>query len=176
MVIGAYAHLGWGFLFLLVIVGIGFALLAWVIYWATRGFRAAPPRSPRGPKWWLFRLVPLLTLLMCFPPMRRAGNWSDRETGKPAAAATKLDRHLFGYIPTYRWVGQLGSAAEDDPGPVLTIDKHQTWYRKDQDRWVIDWLYMGSELVVLAILMLPFAFARQRGSAEPNAAADGGDK
>ena len=163
MVIGAYVNLGWGFLFLLVLVAIGFALLAWVFYWATRGFCAAPPRSLRGPQWWLVRLVPLLALLTCFPPMRRAGDWSDLDTGKLAAATTTFDRHVFGWIPSYRWVGQLGSEVEDDPGPVLTIDKHQTWYRQDHERWVIDWLYMSSELVIVAILPLPFALARQRG-------------
>lgn len=172
MLIAAYAHLGWGLLFVLLLVAIGLALLAWVLFWASHGFRAAPPRSPRGPTWWLIRLVPLLSILVCFPPMRRASNWSDRETGEPAAAAaaTTFDRNLFGYIPSHRWVGQLGSAVDDDAMLVMTIDRQHRWYRKDHDRWVVDWLYMGLELFVLAIVLLPFARARRRGSAEPSAA------
>lgn len=168
MFIAVYASSGGGILLLLVLLAIGVALLAWIIYWASRGFRAAPPRSRRGLAWWLLLLVPLLTLLICFPPMRRAGQWSDAVTGNPAAAtaATEFDRKLFGYIPSYRWVGQLGSQAQSGPGS-LVVDKHRRYYSSDQERWVIDWLYVGGEGVVLTILLLPFALAR-RGEAVPN--------
>jgi hypothetical protein len=162
VVLGAYAGVGSGVLFLLLLGLLGLGLLAWIIYWATRGFRTGPPKSPRNPKWWLARLAPLLALMICFPPMRRAGNWSDQATSlrAPESVALEFDRSFFGYIPSYRWIGQVGEDVHGGLGPVVTSDERKTQFRSDRQRWAIDWSFLGGQLAILAVLLLPFFRAR----------------
>jgi hypothetical protein len=42
-----------------------------------------------------------------FPPTRRVGDWKSEATGEPIPThyAQEFDRFLFGFIPSYAWIG-----------------------------------------------------------------------
>lgn len=155
MLFAAYTDVGGGICFLFFLALLVMCLLVWVVYWSRRGFRASAPRSRAGhiTRWMIAALA--IVVMVLFPPMRRSADWQDKATGKPTPAliALELDRYLFGYIPSYGWVGTRGG--EQPYGCILTINgsgPHQC----DSYRWVIAWLYLIVELLLLGTLLLPF--------------------
>jgi hypothetical protein len=84
---------------------------------STRGFRASFPKG-KSWGWWLFRVAPVIGVVFCFPPLRGSGDWRDEATGQPipGSVALEFDRFLFGYIPSYGWIGSLGREEVYEPG------------------------------------------------------------
>jgi hypothetical protein len=104
--------------------------------------------------------------------MRRAGQWIDQQTRKPISQddALTFDRWYFGYIPSYRWIGQWGEA--DDASCVVTLQGRGS-NELNGAHWQPDWLFVGVQFAVATIVLLPFAWPRNPDNrAEPNAAAD----
>jgi hypothetical protein len=157
VLLAAYAPVGGGICFLFFLALLAVCLLVWVVYWSRRGFRASPPRWRAGQitRWVIAVLA--IAFTVSFPPMRRASDWRDKATGKPIPplSALEFDRSLFGYIPLYGWVGTEGREQPYEPGCIMTIHGRGP-YQCRSFRWVIDWLSLTVQLVVLGMLLLPF--------------------
>jgi hypothetical protein len=162
VLVAAYAPVGGGICFLFVLALLAVGLFGWVAHWSRRGFRASAPRSRAGriARWAIAALA--VALSAAFPPMRRAADWRDETTGEPipARSALEFDRSLFGYIPSYGWVGSVDREQPYEPGCVMTIDGRGP-YRCRSYRWVVDWLFLTGQLVVLGVLLLPFLRANR---------------
>lgn len=148
---------GAGLAILLAIAVFVLLLLNWVVYWTGRRFRAAPLR-----KRWLLFVVPILALMVCFPPMRRTGEWADEATGLPISVSHQadFDRYWYRYDLSYKWVGALGTQFEDQLGRVTVTIGDRGPYVLAGTRWVINWWYFCAQIVVLVLLLLPFLRAR----------------
>jgi hypothetical protein len=150
------------FLALTVLVVLAGGLLGWVAYWSRRRFRASPARSRAAylARWILAALA--LAASAAFPPMRRAAVWtSDSARPMPAPNALSFDRSTFGYIPSYAWVGSVGRQEPYDPGSQVVIDER--WkYECRSTQWVVDWLLLAGQCLVLGVLLLPFLRAKRR--------------
>src|SRR5262245_4569993 len=134
------------------------------VYWAFHGFRAGPTRNT----WtWVLRLVPfvlIFVLMCCFPPMRRTADWIECESGRPIPPQDQLafDRDWYGYIPTYRWIGEVGSEYKGDNVKYQIGFAGRGYCTPSRVYWVIDWWYLGAQFIALTVLFLPFARAKSR--------------
>ena len=162
MLFAAYAPIGGGICFLFVLAFVVVGLSVWIAYWSRQGFRASPARSRRDQitRWIVAGLA--ITLSAAFPPMRRAADWRDEATGEPitAQSALEFDRSLFGYIPSYGWVGSIDRERPYEPGCVMTIDDRGP-FRCRTFRWVVDWVFLIGQLVVAGLVLLPFLRAKR---------------
>jgi hypothetical protein len=100
-------------------------------------------------------LLPLFAVA-CFPPQRRAGNWTDVQ-GRTVAwtEATPFDRFEFGYVPTFQWVGDVGTCKEIGYTSKTTIGRvGPLQYR--YYCWVVD---IPIAVVLAIACVTPFLFA-----------------
>lgn len=153
---------GGGICFLFLIVSISVGLVLWIAFWIVQGFRSRLSRKRWGWGSWLVAGL-ILALMVLFPPLRRAGDWIEPDTASPIPSGTaeRVDRWFFGYIPRYGWIGEIGSMEETIPSTVKLEEQGPYWC--SSFRWVVDWLYVGGEALVFAILFLPFLLL-QRGT------------
>ena len=99
---------------------------------------------------WL-RLVILIGVVMgmlCFPPCRRSATWMSNDTGSiaPSSLATRNDRFLYGYIPTYVWIGEVGLVIDSDPR--VSVNK----FSAVEVRLVIDVLVLGIQMLLFLLV------------------------
>jgi hypothetical protein len=153
--VAAYTPLGeglWGLL-----IAILLAVSAIVCWWWRAGIRIATPRSGTGCASCAIVVAFVVTITAAFPPMRRAAEWRNAATGEPIAAndAREFDRSLFGYFPTHRWIGTVGMEEPYEPTCVLTIPEYGT-YRCQKYRWLIDWVYVTGQALLLGLVIVAF--------------------
>ena len=159
MLFAAYADVGGGICFLFFLVLVAGSVLLWLLYWSRHGFRAASRRPGVYRVGASLIAILLLFVSMAFPPMRRTADWSDKETGQsiPAEWQTEFDRFLFGYIPSYGWIGSTGQQL---PYSCEVTIQGRGPYRCESYMWIIDWLFLTGQLVVFVVLLLPFLLTK----------------
>jgi len=106
-----------------------------------------------------------LAQLVCFPPQRRSGNWTDMDGHVVVApVAQEFDRVEFGYIPSFRWFGNVGIAEEK--GYLSKLGLEGRMLQHDRYRWEIDWLWvaiLAQAVFFLFVAAWATAYARQLG-------------
>ncbi len=161
----AYYDLGDGLMLLCAFIFVGIFICAWILYWTTR---AGVGNSKHVfPVWWILVLAVGLIILVCFPPMRRAGEWYHESAPQPAPLTNskQLDRSYFGYIPKYSWIGTLGSRERLDPPCRLQTQAGDT-ARCENYEWVVDWPYLFAQILILVTLTLPFLLRKREGEGD----------
>lgn len=101
---------------------------------------------------------PIIIVMVCFPPLRRAGIWRDVATGAPisASSAIEFDRAYFGYLPHYDWIGVVEGKQDLSPGGVVTLGDDGPNQCVDFV-WKVDWWFVAAEVaILLTALLLPF--------------------
>lgn len=93
----------------------------------------------------LFVTAALLTLLAVLPPTRRAGNWNQCD----CSYAYSLDRRLFGYLPRYQWVENVGRHESTNYNLTFSIAPHLACTCREY-RWVIDWHWVSVQTAIAA--------------------------
>ncbi len=96
--------------------------------------------------------VMLLVAILCLaPPQRRVGDWLDQNGQRPQPSdAAELDRYLWGYIPAYRWVVQVGTRESINVNLTASVTPAIVCTAKTYT-WQIDWLLVFWQLWALSI-------------------------
>lgn len=155
--IATYANAGPGIFFLIVLIVVGIICVIWIAGWIPHGFRATSPRRPTSSARWIFHLLTVAAIMLCFPPLRQAGVWHHTETNQPIPAASSIeyDRFYFGYIPSYRWIGKCFVTDIPDASTTISLSEIDT-YRLSGIKWVIDWWFLIPQLIIACLFLLPF--------------------
>lgn len=153
------AQLGSGICFLFSVALVGLFTIAWWSYWTLRITRFGLPTGV-GRIGFRLLFVLCLFLMLCVVPMRRRGTWIDVDRGKPVQEtySATLDRDVFGYIPTWRWVGTVGTAAPLASDISARIDA-QPLCRLTACFWTIHWLALVVEVSLAFAWLSPFLLA-----------------
>jgi hypothetical protein len=160
--LAAYANVGPGIAFMLAGFVVGAACVLWIVIWLPRGFRSRGWHDPRrvriraGMSFGVF-----LLLMICFPPLRRVGNWTEPTTNFPLPRhlENSYDRAFFGYIPTYAWIGRCASTEVPDMSSTLRIAPGAA-YHLDTIKWRVDWVILAIQLGVALLFAFPFLLAQ----------------
>jgi hypothetical protein len=93
--------------------------------------------------------------------MRREGDWTEVASGRKISSqvALEFDRFLYGYIPSFRWIGEIGGEETEEPDKTVTIQTLGP-FRCTRYRWVIHWLSFGLECGLFGLGL--FFFLRKR--------------
>lgn len=137
-----------GLLILISLVALGL----WVMYWAACGFKATSPTVYRRRKSLLAWIGSVGMIMVCFPPMRCIGHWTSEQAdaSAPPQVAAEYDRVEFGYLPSYRWIGECGQPLEDLTPTSLSVLDHGK-YQYTSAHWIIDSFYAGVQLIALLV-------------------------
>jgi len=163
---------GPGIAFLFALLFLAFISFVWIVAWLPKGFRLRRPGDQvRIRKVALGTVVAMIVLMLCFPPLRRTGQWSEPETGAPIPTELKTlyDRDEFGYIPDYAWIGRCSETEVREISETVTLAPHAT-YQLDAVSWTVDWWFFFAQLGIVFMFAFPFLFAcdRNRLSEQPN--------
>ena len=159
--IASYANVGLGIFFLLVLLFVGIGCVVWIAFWLPRGFRATSTKLPMSIPQWILPLTIIGVVMAIFPPLRSVGLWQHTETNQPipTAQAINYDRCFFGYIPSYRWIGQCFVTETPDVVTTVSLSPDEA-YRCSRITWTIDWWFFVPQLVIVGLLLLPFVRAK----------------
>ena len=170
--LAALANNGPGILFLLGVLAVGFACLVWIAVWLptilARFLRHEQWHIQPRPAIWLGALI---LFMICFPPLRHAGIWTDPETKARLSPHRSIsyDRNWFGYIPTYDWIGRCIEKQPAHNSAIVSLIPGET-YQLDAIHLRIEWFYLAAQLCVALLFAFPFMFAtREHQNAEQNA-------
>ena len=152
---------GTGIAFFLELLLVAIVSIFWIVAWLRKGFRLRrrgdQSRIRRVALW---TLVAVFVLMLCFPPLRRIGTWSELETNAPIPTelGTLYDRDEFGYIPTYAWIGRCSETETPEISTTVKLDPHAA-YHLDAIGWTVDWWFLFGQLSLTLIYALPFITA-----------------
>src|SRR5436190_2496418 len=88
---------------------------------------------------WMTVLAGAIAVVTAFPPQRRMGIWTNSQN-QPVLSweAYRFDRFEFGYLPSFRWISDVGKKDETEGLSTVTLLETGPYqYRIYQ--WVIDW-------------------------------------
>ncbi len=145
------APVGAGILFLFGLLAIGLVAILWIGFWTAFRFRHRTTKDPRQVrKNATIFLVFMMTAMLLFPPLAEVGVWRPAEPFDPLIS--ERDRGWFGFIPSYRWIGET-LHVEPTPANVTTNYDGRALLGK---RLQIDWYFLVGQWGLLWIGCLPY--------------------
>jgi len=105
----------------------------------------------------MFFILTIAVIMLCFPPLRRAGEWRHAENNQPIPPwlAIKYDRFYFGYIPQYDWIGKCFVTDTPDDSTTVSLWEFDS-YHLSGINWIVDWWFLIPQLVITSLFLLPF--------------------
>lgn len=157
-----FSNIGPGIAFAFAIFSACVVCVIWVAAWVPRGFRYRCQRDPGGiRRLSRIQLAVIAMLLLCFPPLRSAGIWTDTttNTAPPHHLLNAYDRSWFGYIPTHAWIGRCITTKTTAATAIVSLDPDET-FQLHAFRWRIDWVFLIGEFGIAILFLFPFLAAR----------------
>jgi len=107
--------------------------------------------KPQAGRIWFVVLVGAVALMVLFPPLRRAGIWTNSQN-RPISSgeAYRFDRFEFGYSPSFRTIGDIGKQEETEGLSTVTLLETGAYQYKAY-RWLVDWQWVVALGIIVAI-------------------------